>query len=215
MCGALARDHFPHRTPVVSGLCCDLCDIQGRELVSVCVRLHVPSLGHASLHAQVSPSPGFSTRQAHASLGKSGKRPVDSLLDWPPKHLLFSGFVRPEKSTRARRIPLTAGFPRIKRASGSKISVDTLDPWVTSRDTPRPLITTSRLGLEPAPYTRRWLRKRCTDPCTRPEGAFRLPGRGGWAITVEDWEAYLRSSRPGLATTSIEEYVRARYITAA
>lgn len=74
------------------------------------------------------------------------------------------------------------------------------------------LVTSSSLGEEPYPFTRTWFRALCRDAKRRPKGAFRLPGRGGWAITVEDWEAYLRAGQP--KPMSLEDEIRKRYVCA-
>lgn len=48
--------------------------------------------------------------------------------------------------------------------------------------------------LQPPPgFSRAWLRVACRSARTRPRGAVRLPGRGGWGITAADWDAWVRT----------------------
>jgi len=57
----------------------------------------------------------------------------------------------------------------------------------------------------PAPpgFSRRWFRDACRNERTRPTGAFKLPGRGGWAISVDDWGRWIRTWSVDTTTKSI------------
>lgn len=70
----------------------------------------------------------------------------------------------------------------------------------------------------PAPpgYSHQWFNKLCRNEKTRPPGAFKGPGRSGWMITVEDYDAWMRGKTPAVSDdtqASIEADVRRRFHT--
>lgn len=68
-------------------------------------------------------------------------------------------------------------------------------------------VGTSERLPQPEPLTRRQLRDLCKSPATRPQRAFKGPGRLGWMITPEDLSAYLRG--PADTAVSVEAELRA------